>query len=153
VKLSQEDVLAILALLDASEFDELRIESADYKLHLRRSQAGPVPDSSADLVSSGPAPPKSSPPSPVEAAGDRDVFEIKAPMLGTFYASPQPGAPSFVNVGAVVDENTVVGIIEVMKLMNAVSAGTGGVVVEIVAKDGQLVEYGQVLVRIARSIS
>ena len=152
MNLNQEDVLAILALLDGSDFDELRIETAGYKLHLRRSSASPLPDTPPALIAGSPAPPDSAP-APAQTVDDRELFDIKAPMLGTFYASPQPGAPPFVNVGAVVDEDTVVGIIEVMKLMNAVCAGAGGVVVEVVAQDGQLVEYGQVLVRLGRSTS
>ena len=88
---------------------------------------------------------------PAQTVDDRELFDIKAPMLGTFYASPQPGAPPFVNVGAVVDQDTVVGIIEVMKLMNAVRAGARGTVTQILGRDGALVEYGETLLRIART--
>jgi acetyl-CoA carboxylase biotin carboxyl carrier protein len=70
-------------------------------------------------------------------------------MLGTFYGAPQPGAPPFVAVGATVNVDTVIGIVEVMKLMNSICAGASGTIVEIVAKDGDLVEFGDVLVRIA----
>ncbi len=149
MSLSHEDVLQILALLDASGFDELRLETSDYKLYLRRSAP-----SAAE-----PEPPAAErrPPLALAAApaGDetRDLFDITAPMVGTFYASPQPGSPPFVRPGDSVSSDTVVGIVEVMKLMNAVSAGASGVVVEAVARDGDLVEYGTVLLRIARSPS
>ena len=66
-------------------------------------------------------------------------------MLGTFYRAPKPGAPPFVEPGASVEPDTVVGIIEVMKLMNAVRAGVRGVVREIRARDGALVEFGETL--------
>ena len=70
---------------------------------------------------------------------------VRAPLLGTFYRAPRPGAPPFVEVGASVEPDTIVGIIEVMKLMNTVRAGARGVVREIRARDGVLVEYGETL--------
>ena len=79
---------------------------------------------------------------------DPDLTEVRAPLLGTFYRAPKPGAPPFVEVGADVEPETVIGIIEVMKLMNAVRAGTHGVVREIRARDGTLVEYGETLLLI-----
>ncbi len=149
MSLSHEDVLQILALLDASGFDELRLETSDYKLHLRRS--------AAPMMEPGPPATERTPPLALVAAppnGEtRDLLDITAPMVGVFYAAPQPGAPPFVRVGDAVSGDTVVGIVEVMKLMNAVSAGATGVVVETVARDGDLVEYGAVLLRIARSPS
>jgi biotin carboxyl carrier protein len=68
--------------------------------------------------------------------------------LGTFYRAPKPGAAPFVDLGAQVEEDTVVGIIEVMKLMNTVRAGMRGIITEILAADGQLVEYGSPLMRV-----
>ncbi len=75
---------------------------------------------------------------------------MRAPLLGTFYRAPKPGAPSFVEVGARVEPDTVIGIIEVMKLMNAVRAGSSGVVREIRARDGNLVEYGETLLTLSQ---
>jgi len=69
-------------------------------------------------------------------------------LLGTFYRAPKPGAPPFVEVGAKVEPDTIIGIIEVMKLMNTVRAGTSGRVCEIRAGDGSLVEYGETLLSI-----
>ena len=73
---------------------------------------------------------------------------VTAPLLGTFYRAARPGAPPFVEVGAEVEPDTVVGIIEVMKLMNAVHAGTHGRVIEILVQDGAVVEYAQPLLRV-----
>ena len=70
-------------------------------------------------------------------------------MLGTFYRAPKPGAPPFVEVGAQVEADTVIGIIEVMKLMSTVRAGLRGRVTQILASDGVLVEFGEVLLRIS----
>ena len=70
-------------------------------------------------------------------------------MLGTFYRAPKPGAPPFVEIGAEVEADTVIGIIEVMKLMSTVRAGLRGRVTQILASDGVLVEFGEVLLRIS----
>jgi acetyl-CoA carboxylase biotin carboxyl carrier protein len=160
MSLSNEDVLQILALLDASGFDELRVETSDYKLHLRRS----IPANEPPLASAAPSDPPllpaslesavtAPPPAPTEAIAasipPEELHAITAPMLGTFYGAPQPGAPPFVSIGATVGHDTVIGIVEVMKLMNSICAGASGTVVEIVANDGDFVEFGDVLVRIA----
>ena len=76
---------------------------------------------------------------------------VRTPMGGTFYRAPKPGAPPFVEVGDEVGEHTVIGIIETMKLMNSISAGVVGTVIEIRVPDGRLVEAEQVLMRIRRS--
>jgi acetyl-CoA carboxylase biotin carboxyl carrier protein len=75
--------------------------------------------------------------------------DVVTPLLGTFYRAPQPGAPPFVDVGSRVDQDTVVAIIETMKLMNPVYAGTTGTVSEICLDDGQFAEQGAVLMRIS----
>jgi acetyl-CoA carboxylase biotin carboxyl carrier protein len=88
-------------------------------------------------------------PVPATAAAARpDLLDVRAPLLGTFYRAPKPGAPPFVEVGASVEPDSIVGIIEVMKLMNTVRAGARGVVREIRARDGTLVEYGETLLTI-----
>jgi acetyl-CoA carboxylase biotin carboxyl carrier protein len=92
------------------------------------------------------APASSAPP----VAADPGLHAVAAPLLGTFYRAPKPGAPPFVEVGSRVEEDTIVGIIEVMKLMNTVRAGVRGEVVEILGRDGMLVEYGETLLRVAK---
>ena len=76
------------------------------------------------------------------------TIEIKAQIMGMFYAQPEPGAPPFVTIGAEVKEDTTVCLIEVMKTFNAMTAGMKGVITEICAENAQLVEYGQVLFRV-----
>jgi acetyl-CoA carboxylase biotin carboxyl carrier protein len=83
------------------------------------------------------------------SAGSPGIRDVPAPLLGTFYRAPKPGAPPFVEVGSPVEEDTIIGIIEVMKLMNTVRAGMRGTVTEILGRDGVLVEYGETLLRIA----
>jgi acetyl-CoA carboxylase biotin carboxyl carrier protein len=69
-------------------------------------------------------------------------------MMGTFYRAPKPGAPPFVELGTAISEDTVIGIVETMKLMNAVAAGTRGTIVEICAADGELIDQHRVLMRV-----
>jgi acetyl/propionyl-CoA carboxylase alpha subunit len=80
-------------------------------------------------------------------ATDDGTLEIHTPIIGTFYRAPKPGAAPFVEVGSQVGRDTVVGIVETMKLMNSVHAGATGTVVEICAANGELVEQGHVLMR------
>lgn len=95
--------------------------------------------------------PQSSPATTGASAADPNVHNVTSPLLGTYYRAPKPGAPPYVEVGSVVEEDTIVGIIEVMKLMNTVRAGARGRVTDILARDGTLVEYGETLLRIAKS--
>ena len=84
------------------------------------------------------------------AAEDPNVHNVQAPMLGTFYRAPKPGEPAYVAVGDMVEKDTIVGIIEVMKLMNTVRAEVRGTVAEILVADGAFVEYGQNLLRVRK---
>lgn len=153
---SHEDVERLVKLLDISHFDELHLETEGIKLTLRRSGATstlPAPVASAPVAAVSPVarPAGAAAPAPApEAAstGDATLLEIRAPMLGTFYGAPKPGAAPFVAIGGRVSVDSAVGIIEVMKLMNSISAGVEGVLVEVLARDGDLVEYDQVLMRV-----
>jgi len=84
------------------------------------------------------------------ATYDASLIEVTAPLLGIFYRAPRPGATPYVEVGSVLEEDTVIGIIEVMKLMNSVRAEVRGTVVDILVADGATVEQGQVLLRVSR---
>ena len=87
-------------------------------------------------------------PASVAAPADASLRDIIAPMLGIFYRAPKPGSPPFVEVGSVVEEETVIAMIEVMKLMNTVRAGIRGTITEILPADQALVEFGEVLARV-----
>jgi acetyl-CoA carboxylase biotin carboxyl carrier protein len=146
VSLTGAEVAEILRLLEDSSFDELDLEMNGVKLTLRRGgAAGPTRAAPVAQAPAAIAPAKAAP-APASAAGD----EVAAPLLGTFYRAPRPGAPPFVEVGSLVQEDTVIAIIEVMKLMNTVRAGMRGRVSAILVADGTLVEYGQALLRIER---
>jgi acetyl-CoA carboxylase biotin carboxyl carrier protein len=149
MSISHDDVQRIVRLLEDSSFDELKLELDGLKLELRRRGATPAaPPQAAPAAAAVAQVAAAAPPAPAASAANPALLDIKAPMLGTFYRAPKPGADAFVAVGGRVAPDTVVGIIEVMKLMNSVAAGVSGEVVDIVAPDGQLVEFDQVLIRV-----
>jgi acetyl-CoA carboxylase biotin carboxyl carrier protein len=149
VTLTAQDVAEITRLLEDSQFDELHLEQDGLKLTLKRG----APASSATLAcAAGPAGAGAEPPrGEYSLTGiDRSTLNVTAPLVGIFYRAPKPGAPPYVEVGSPVEEDTIIGIIEVMKLMNAVRAEVRGTVVEVLVQDGAVVEYGRVLLRITR---
>ena len=148
MSLTAADVAEIMRLVEESAFDELTLEMDGIKLSLRRGGAPSVAAPPVVNVAPVSAPVQEAPPKAVIA--DPNIQEVPAPLLGTFYRSPKPGAPPFVEVGSQVEEETIVGIIEVMKLMNSVRAGVRGTVTEIVPADGSLVEYGATLLRVRK---
>jgi acetyl-CoA carboxylase biotin carboxyl carrier protein len=147
-------VAEIMRVLEASSFDELNLEVDGMKISLRRSGAAAgVGPAREPVAPTAPAAPAAAPAARTAAAvaADPSAGEIASPLLGTFYRAPKPGAPPFVEVGSSVEADTVIAIVEVMKLMNTVRAGLRGTVTEILATDGELVEYGQALMRVRRA--
>jgi len=138
--LTAADVDRIIALLDASHFDRLSLEIGDLKLDLARSGAAPASPKPVPR-----APPEPAPPIAAPVVREPGLIEVTSPLLGIYYRAPRPGEPPFVEVGARVEPETIIGIIEVMKLMNTARAGVSGEVVEIVARNGELVEHGELL--------
>ena len=148
--LTAADVAEIMRLVEQSKFDELNLEIDGVKLTLRRSASGGMMRSASTVATAARAGAVSArSAAPVAAAGpvDKNLKEITSPMLGTFYRAPKPGSAPFVEIGSAVEEDSVIAIIEVMKLMNTVRAGVKGVVTEILPADETLVEFGQVLMR------
>jgi acetyl-CoA carboxylase biotin carboxyl carrier protein len=161
MSLTAADVAEIMRLVEQSSFDELSLEMAGTKLTLRRESIGTRvrPALDAEGVTASPSTPPPQPPVsatapprsvPSAVSHDPSLHDVASPLLGTFYRSPKPGAPPFIEVGTVVEENTIVAIIEVMKLMNTVRAGVRGTVAEILVSDGELAEYGQPLLRVRK---
>ena len=144
--LTAREIAEITRLLEDSNFDELRLEIDGLKLHLKRggtASGAPLESAIAAAPTATASPDRV--PKPGAPASGVDLEDVAAPMLGTFYRAPKPGEPPFVETGSRVEADTIVGIIEVMKLMNTVRAGTRGRVREICARDGALVEYGEPL--------
>jgi acetyl-CoA carboxylase biotin carboxyl carrier protein len=152
MNLTRADVEEILKLLDASPFDELELETERFKLTLRRSSssAGGWTQTNESRSVSKPAAVAAAAPAAAHVATrvDDGTIPVHAPLIGTFYRAPKPGAPPFVDVGTKVTSETVVGIVETMKLMNSVYAGTAGIIEAIEAADGEFVEQHHVLMRV-----
>lgn len=159
MKLTNDDVHEILQLLDAGPFKELHLQTLRFKLLLRRGSDDAWSQELQSLSAPHllqPAVPAPPPAADVrrETAGDSGhasadhLVATRTPLLGTFFRAPKPGAPPFVEVGSRVEKDTVVGIVETMKLMNTIYAGAAGKVVEILAKDAEFVEHDAVLLRI-----
>jgi acetyl-CoA carboxylase biotin carboxyl carrier protein len=155
VELTNADVADILALLDSLPYDELELETASFRLILRRAPSGWT--QSTEIRSApGPRVPSGAG-SAAGVGGTAEVGEVPgtehlvavlAPLPGTFYRAPRPGAAPFVEVGSRVSADSVVGIVETMKLMNSVPAGVAGTVAEICLGNGEFAEHGATLVRI-----
>lgn len=157
MKLTNEDVQEILQLLDGTKIDELHLETERFKLTLRRNRDSGDWSQESQVVSSpnivqaapralvGQALPVAAKLSERSGTG---LFEVRAHLPGTFYRAPKPGAEPFVEIGSRVENETVVGILETMKLMNAVHAESRGEVVEICYENAQFAEKGAVLMRI-----
>ena len=127
---------------------ELEMVDGDSKILLKRPAPGqpcvtqvPMPAAPAEQRLAEPSPKK-------EKDVDDGLIEVKSPMVGTFYASPSPDSKPFVTVGTRVEPDTVVCIIEAMKVMNEIKAETAGTIAEVLCKAGQALEYGQVLFKV-----
>lgn len=162
------EIRELIRLMDETSVADLRIETEDMKLHLKKPEVNMQP-----VVQVAPATPLAAPASagtsvapaaapapaaevtgqpsvnaPALAMEETNVHVIKSPMVGTFYRAPSPELPSFVDKGSAVQEKTIVCIVEAMKLMNEIEAEVTGEVVDVLVQNGQLVEYGQPLFKI-----
>ena len=145
-----------------SELSEFEFEEEGFKIKIKRGAGGQPMISTAPHsahpfpVATGPAeiPAPTAGATPALPAGtpsgadEAGIAYVKSPMVGTFYRSPSPENPAFVDVSAKVEEKTVVCIIEAMKIMNEIQAETKGTIVEILVENGQPVEYGQRLFKV-----
>lgn len=156
------DVKALKFLLDAvarSGTSELSLETPDYKVTIKRSSSGQV----AQTVTVAPAITHQAPASALTPVVEQtpshtastvtavksNLIDITAPIVGTFYASPSPDAPAYTKVGDKIAPGRVLCIIEAMKLMNEIEAEVSGTIVEVLVKNEEPVEYGQVLFRVS----
>jgi acetyl-CoA carboxylase biotin carboxyl carrier protein len=152
VNLTEKDVQEILRLLDESGYDELKLQTDSFNITLRQSASRDEAAQSSHASFAPEAPEVDDSPKkrgaavrPAASGGVRDIYP---PLPGTFYRAPSPGAEPFVEVGSPVSEDTVVGLVETMKLMNSVMAGCKGEVIEICQDNGALIEAHDVLLRI-----
>ncbi len=157
-----QEIREIIKLVDSSSVDEFVFEQDDTKLKLKKHNGqtvvaqAPVAVQAAPVVeapkAATPAPAVEAPKAPEapkaekkEVVADANLHKITSPMVGTFYSSPNPESPAFVKVGDQVGEESIVCIVEAMKLFNEIEAEVTGEIVEILVENGELVEYGQPL--------
>ena len=154
--LNFSDVIRVLRLVDETAFRELQLELGDLKLRVVRAEEQPSLKQHSATLAPALAASKAVVSEPVRSAVEAAAVQVDtsseeegeaviAPLAGIFYRCPQPGEPPFTEVGSVIKAGDVVGIIEIMKLMNHVTAPCSGVVTRICAENEQLVEFGQVL--------
>jgi acetyl-CoA carboxylase biotin carboxyl carrier protein len=153
-------VKKLIEMLDESSVDSIEISSdKGMKLRLSKSppqrggvaMAAPAPAPVAVVAAPAPAPaavPSAGGESSKGEGGRSSLLEVKSPMVGTFYAAPEPGARPYVQVGDRISKGQTVCIIEAMKIMNEIESEYDGVVREVQATDAHAVEFGQVLFRI-----
>jgi acetyl-CoA carboxylase biotin carboxyl carrier protein len=154
VELTNDDVAEILALLDSLPYDELDLRTPRFRLTLRRTPAGWTEESQLLTEPATIAPAPDGSPASADATSEARTAQspertgmvaVAAPLPGTFYRAPRPGAAPFAEVGDEVAEDTVVAIVETMKLMNSVHAGTRGRVAEICLDNAEPVAQGAAL--------
>ncbi|WP_047151486.1 acetyl-CoA carboxylase biotin carboxyl carrier protein [Aneurinibacillus tyrosinisolvens] len=160
------EIREIIKLVDQSNITEFKIEEEGMKISIKKgtesaAAAAPAPaapqvpqvQAAAPAPELAPAPlaapaPQSAPSSPAVPSAnveDANLHKITSPMVGTFYKSGEPSAPAFVQAGDKVKNDTIVCIVEAMKLFNEIEAEVSGEIVKVLVEDGQLVEYGQPL--------
>ncbi len=153
-----KEIRSLIDLMKKNGVAVFKMERDGFKITLKTSEATvshSVVTSQPMLAYSGPAAqpasasePDASAPAPAAAPAASGGIEIKSPMVGTFYSSPSPDSPTFVSVGQEITPDTVICIIEAMKVMNEVKAEVAGTVTEICAENGKPVQFGQVMFRL-----
>jgi acetyl-CoA carboxylase biotin carboxyl carrier protein len=152
--LTDEDVREILRIIDTAGTHEIRVQTEGFSLHVVRGEGGAATTRSAGADVGQPGAADVTPAAAAaaanvtQAAADDEFLTIESPMLGIFYRAEAPGEPPFVEVGSIVEADTIVCIIEVMKMMNSVPAGVAGKIVAISSENGLLVEFGEPLFRV-----
>jgi acetyl-CoA carboxylase biotin carboxyl carrier protein len=148
--LEQKEIKLIIDLMQKNGLTEFELEKGDFKLRLKKGHAQGIPAYAPAPVYLPPAPspaPAAASHTPAASAGS-DLPAISSPMVGTLYLAPSPDSPNYVSVGSVITPDTVVCIIEAMKVMNEIKAETKGTIVEILVENGKPVEFGKPLFRV-----
>jgi acetyl-CoA carboxylase biotin carboxyl carrier protein len=154
-----KDIKVIIDLMKKNAVSEFELEEGDFKIKLKREpgrgRRGDKAVAETPVIVQAPMAtpavvPAAAVPEPVAPAPEPAPagLEVKSPMIGTFYRRPSPDAESFAEVGTAVEPDTVVCIIEAMKVMNEIKAEVKGTIAEVLVEDGKPVEYGQALFRI-----
>jgi len=146
-----KEIKAIIDLMKKHDLSVFEIEKEGFRLKLEKGPstkaAAAAPPAAAGTPKAGAAAPETTPAAP-KAIESVPLREIVSPMVGTYYRSASPDVPPFVDVGKTVTEDTVVCIIEAMKVMNEIKAETSGIITEVLVENGKPVQFGQVLFKV-----
>lgn len=148
-----KDIKAIIDLMRKNSISEFELEKQDFKIRMKRGpNGGAAPAYEEGPVVAYVAPPTAVPapvaaPAPASASANAEL-EIKSPMIGTFYRAPSPESAAYVEVGTEVNTDTVVCIIEAMKVMNEIKAESKGVITQVMVENTKPVEFGQPLFKL-----
>jgi len=149
VELNLEELKELISIVNQTDITELNLEFGDRRLNIRKSEKSAVPLSQViSVIPAEPSIPITTPSPPQAPPTNKNLVDISSPMVGTFYRSPKPDEPAFVNKGDLVKKGQPVCIIEAMKLMNEIEADMDGRIAEILIDNSQPVGYGQVLMQI-----
>ena len=150
-----KDIKAIIDLMKKNSVSEFELEKPNFKIRLKRAGNGTGPAREYDEAASMsyPSPPVAVPPpaaslAPAPSVAATPELEIKSPMIGTLYRAPSPESANYIEVGAEVNLDTVVCIIEAMKVMNEIKAEARGVVTQVLVENAKPVEFGQPLFKL-----
>jgi acetyl-CoA carboxylase biotin carboxyl carrier protein len=151
-----ETIKEIIAIMKDNDLIEVNIEHGEDKLRLRRAEPAPAPTltalplvgTDAGAGAQAPLAPASSPAQAEDAAQDDGLTEITSPLVGTFYEAPSPDSGAYVEIGTHVDPQSVVCIVEAMKVLNEIKAEVRGTIVEVLVNNGQAIEFGQPLFKV-----
>jgi acetyl-CoA carboxylase biotin carboxyl carrier protein len=146
-----KEIKAIIDLMKKNDLSVFEIEKDGFRLKLQKGPATQTPAATLPAVAGSSKTETTiseTTPSTPQSVESPLLREIVSPMVGTFYRSGSPDGPPFVDVGKTVTEDTVVCIIEAMKVMNEIKAETSGVIAEVIAENGKPVQFGQVLFRV-----
>ncbi|MEN8662349.1 MAG: acetyl-CoA carboxylase biotin carboxyl carrier protein [Lentimonas sp.] len=142
----------VIDLMKRSELSEFELEEEGFKLRLSRKNGDVAPQiiqaaptAAAPVAAAAPAPAAAAPAAPVDEVG---ISVVKSPMVGTFYSAGSPESPAFAKVGDKITADSIVCIIEAMKVMNEIQAELGGTITEVLIENGEAVEYGQPLFKV-----
>ena len=151
-----KDIKAIIDLMKKNSVSEFELEKQDFKIRLKRGMGGPgvqLDEGGQQMITYAPMPAAlpattAAPPAAAAAPTASTDADIKSPMIGTFYRSPSPDSASYAEIGTEVNPDTVVCIIEAMKVMNEIKAEAKGVITQVLVENAKPVEFGQPLFKI-----
>lgn len=148
--MNRKRIEEILDLMEKYGLEEIEVEEEGVKIHLKKAPTGIQTIMQPAQVLHPNVPVKTDPAKEEAKEAQKNIFEMKAPMVGTFYRAPSPDASPYVEIGDTVNEGDILCIIEAMKLMNEIKSEASGKIVGIMVENGKAIEFGQVLFKIEK---